>query len=553
MEKLINLIFGNSLPMVEEIYSKYPPRNLLPEQKVTRIAPSPTGFVHLGTIYMGLICERVAHRSNGVFFVRIEDTDTKREVEGSADTLAKTFIKYNIIADEGMISGDKSIGNYGPYKQSERKHIYKAFARDLMKQNMAYPCFCGEEELENIVSQQKAQNCSRLGYYGGWAKYRNFPIEEAIKKIENGDEYVIRFRSDGNFNKKIVINDVLKGNVEFPENDLDIVLIKRDGLPTYHFAHVVDDFLMGTNLVSRGDEWLPSTPLHLQLFHAMRWRSPKYAHISPIMKMDNGGKRKLSKRKDLESNVEYFDELGYPKESVIEYLMNLANSNFEDWRKQNPQESYLNFPFDIKKMNTSGALFDFAKLASVSREVVGRMTAQQIYDYTAVWAEKYDERLNKILQNNKEKCLQIFNIERDDSKKVRKDIEKWSDVGGEIMYYFEYDAKKVRKMLNEFDDGDVRYILETFANDYDMGDANDEWFNKIKAIAKTLNYAVDIKEYKNNANVYKGSVSDVAKILRIVVTMKEQSPNLYEIMKIIGGTGVIERLQKVMLLESVVD
>jgi glutamyl-tRNA synthetase len=350
-----------------------------------------------------------------------------------------------------------------------------------------------------------------------------------------------------------VINDVLKGNVEFPENDLDIVLIKRDGLPTYHFAHVVDDFLMGTSLVSRGDEWLPSTPLHLQLFHAMRWRAPKYAHISPIMKMDNGGKRKLSKRKDLESNVEYFDELGYPKESVIEYLMNLANSNFEDWRKQNPRENYLNFPFDIKKMNTSGALFDFAKLASVSREVIGRMTARQIYDYTVIWAEKYDEPLGKILQDNEEKCLQIFNIERDNPKKVRKDIEKWSDVGGEIMYYFEYDAKKVQKMLNEFDNDDVRYILETFADGYGTGDTNDEWFDKIKVIAKTLNYAVDIREYKNNPDVYRGSVSDVAKILRIAVTMREQSPNLYEIMKIIGGMGVIERLKNVLSLESIGD
>lgn len=331
MDILANKVFPENLPSVEDIFNRFPPRNLKPEQRVTRVAPSPTGFVHSGTIYQAIIAERIAHMSNGVFIVRIEDTDTKREVKGSADALAKTFQKYGIIPDEGMISGDEFIGNYGSYKQSERKEIYHVFIKDLLKRGLAYPCFCTEEELENIVNQQKAQNCPKLGYYGGWAKYRNFPVEEAIKKIDAGEEYVIRIKSNGNSNKKVVVNDLIKGNVEFPENDQDVVIMKRDGLPTYHFAHVIDDFLMGTTIASRGDEWLPSVPLHLQLFKIMGWKPPRYAHIAPIMKIDKtGSKRKLSKRKDPEANVEFYDKEGYPINAVIEYLMNLANSNFED-------------------------------------------------------------------------------------------------------------------------------------------------------------------------------------------------------------------------------
>jgi glutamyl-tRNA synthetase len=300
---------------------------------------------------------------------------------------------------------------------------------------------------------------------------------------------------------------------------------------------------MGVTLVTRGDEWLPSTPLHLQLFHAMNWTPPRYAHISPIMKVDNGGKRKLSKRKDSESNIEYFDQLGYPKESVLEYLLNLANSNFEDWRKQNPEESYLNFPFDLKKMNGSGALFDFVKLNSVSREVIGRMSAQQIYDASKAWAEKYEGSLLKILQENREKCLKILNIERENPKKVRKDIERWSDVSDEITYYFVHDKEKIRNMLREFNKDKTELILNSFTETYDPNDPNEEWFEKIKIIAKGLNYATNIKDYKNNPNKFEGSVSDVAKIIRIAITGKEQSPNLYEIMKIIGKEEIKKRLK----------
>lgn len=541
MEDLIKLIFGENLPSRENIFNKYKTRNLKNGQKVTRFAPSPTGFIHIGNLYSALVNERVAHISDGIFFLRIEDTDEKREIEGAVNKIINALEYFDIKYDEGT-DGINEIGNYAPYKQSDRKEIYKVFIKDLMERGMAYPCFCTEEELENIIKQQKAQNCSRLGYYGNWAKYRNLPIEESIKRIKNGEEYVIRFRSNGNFNKNIVVNDIIRGNTEFPENELDIVIMKKNGLPTYHFAHVVDDFLMGTTTVIRGDEWLPSLPLHIQLFQAMKWKAPKYAHISPLLKIENGAKRKLSKRKDPEANIEYFDQLGYPKESVIEYLLNLANSSFEGWRKQNPEKSYSEFPFDIKKMNVSGALFDFIKLDSVSREVISKMNKQEVYNNVLNWSKKYDKQLESMLSNNKERCLEIFGIERENTKKVRKDIAKWSDTKQEILYFFELDEKEIRKKLEYIDLEEVRKISRNFSDIYDIKDEHDLWFEKLKRIARNLGYADNIKDYKENPGLYKGNISDVAKVLRILVTGREQSPDLCIIMKILGSDETKRRL-----------
>lgn len=541
MEDLIKLMFGENLPSRENIFNKYKTRNLKNGQKVTRFAPSPTGFIHIGNLYSALVNERVAHISDGIFFLRIEDTDEKREIEGAVNKIINALEYFDIKYDEGT-DGINEIGNYAPYKQSDRKEIYKVFIKDLMERGMAYPCFCTEEELENIIKQQKAQNCSRLGYYGNWAKYRNLPIEESIKKIKNGEEYVIRFRSNGNFNKNIVVNDIIRGNTEFPENELDIVIMKKNGLPTYHFAHVVDDFLMGTTTVIRGDEWLPSLPLHIQLFQAMKWKAPKYAHISPLLKIENGAKRKLSKRKDPEANIEYFDQLGYPKESVIEYLLNLANSSFEGWRKQNPEKSYSEFPFDIKKMNVSGALFDFIKLDSVSREVISKMNKQEVYNNVLNWSKKYDKQLESMLSNNKERCLEIFGIERENTKKVRKDIAKWSDTKQEILYFFELDEKEIRKKLEYIDLEEVRKISRNFSDIYDIKDEHDLWFEKLKRIARNLGYADNIKDYKENPGLYKGNISDVAKVLRILVTGREQSPDLCIIMKILGSDETKRRL-----------
>ncbi len=543
LEILANKVFKEKLPSIEEIYNRYPSRNLKPEQRVTRVAPSPTGFVHIGTIYAGLIAERIAHTTNGIFIIRIEDTDTKREVKGSADALAKTFQKYGLTPDEGMISGDEFIGNYGSYKQSERKEIYHTFIKDLIKKGLAYSCFCTEEELENIVNQQKAQNCPKLGYYGMWAKYRNFPIEEAIKKIDAGEEYVIRIKSNGDSNKKIVVNDLIKGNVEFPESDQDIVIMKRDGLPTYHFAHIIDDFLMGTTIASRGDEWLPSVPLHLQLFKIMKWKAPRYAHIAPIMKIDEtGSKRKLSKRKDPEANVEFYDKEGYPIQSVIEYLMNLANSNFEDWRKQNPTKDYKEFPFSINKLGVSGALFDFAKLASVSKEVIGRMSVDEIIKLSSEWAEKYDAELFKLMSDNKDYVRKILNIERDNPKKVRKDIVKWSDMKNEISYFFDLDTSLVKEKLSTLGTDLVNSVLSSFKKVYNENDDNQQWFDKVKVISEDLGYTSNMKEYKQNPNAYKGTVADIAKILRIAITGREQSPDLCSVMKVLGKDGVTKRL-----------
>lgn len=547
LDILADKVFKEDLPNVEDIYNKYVPRNLKSEQKITRVAPSPTGFVHLGTMYQALINERVAHTTGGIFYVRIEDTDTKREVDGSADALAKAFQKYGIFADEGMISGDTFIGNYGSYKQSERKEIYHVFIKDLIKRGLAYPCFCTEEELEVMVNQQKAQNCQKLGYYGMWAKYRTYPAEESIKRIEQGEDYVIRIKSNGNSSKKIVINDVIKGNVEFPESDLDIVIMKKDKLPTYHFAHVIDDFLMGTNLVIRGDEWLPSLPLHLQLFKIMGWKAPRYAHVAPICKLDdNGNKRKLSKRKDPESNINYFEEDGYPTLAVIEYLMNLANSNFEDWRKQNPTKDYKEFNFSINKMGTSGALFDFIKLASVSKEVIGRMSVEEIFNLSLKWAEKYDNSLFELMSKNTEYVKRILNVERDNPKKIRKDIVKWSDLKYEISYFFKLDKEIIEEKLSIFDSELVKNVLNSFKETYSENDDNQTWFEKIKVISEKLGYATNLKDYKENPANYNGTVSDIATILRIAITGRERSPDLCSIMKVLGKEKVIDRLNAII-------
>lgn len=542
INKLINLIFKENLPTVNEIYNKYSYRNLKNEQKITRIAPSPTGYIHIGTVYMALICETIAHQSKGIFFLRIEDTDEKREVIGIAEKIPAYLKKYNILFDEGYNDDGKNLGIYGPYKQSERKNIYKVFIKELLQNDQAYPCFCSEEELDNIIIQQKAQNCQRLGYYGNWAKYRNFPIEESIKKIENGEKYVIRFKSPGNFNKKIAINDSLKGIVEFPENDLDIVILKKNDLPTYHFAHVVDDHLMGTNLVLRGDEWLPSLPLHIQLFQSLKWKAPQYAHISPILKLDGNGKRKLSKRKDPEANIDYFEELGYPKESLMEYLLNLANSNFEDWRKQNPTKHYKEFQLSLKKMNTSGALFDFVKLSSISRDLIGKMSAEDIYNQVIVWSEKFNSNLFDLFKNHKMKILEILNIERDDPKKIRKDIVKWNEIEEEIKYFFSIEENNIKDSLQNVNLDNIKEITKFFIENYNDKDSNEEWFNKVKIITEQLNYAVNMKDFKTNPQNYKGSIADIANILRIIITGKKQSPNLYYIMKILGKNECIKRL-----------
>ena len=540
---LANAIFpeAKDIAYYEE---KYPARNLKEGAIVTRFAPSPTGFVHIGGLYQSLIARKLADQTEGVFLLRIEDTDQKREVENGITDIVQSLDRFGIDPDEGMISETEGKGNYGPYRQSMRKEIYQSYAKYLIEQGKAYPCFCTPEDLEEM--REKQENAKiRPGYYGVWAKCRNITVEEAIEKINNGEKYIVRFKSPGREDRKIKHHDVIKGNVDFPENDQDIVIIKADGLPTYHFAHAVDDHLMRTTHVIRGDEWLSSVPLHLQLFHELGFKPPKYAHIAPIMKNDNGNKRKLSKRKDPEAAVSYYDEMGIPKEAVNEYLLNIANSNFENWRRANKDKSIDEFELQLNKMSVSGALFDMVKLLDVGKTVISKFTAEEVYENAFKWAKTYDKELEDMLQD-KEYALKIFGIERG-NKKPRKDIAKWSDVKENIEYM--YDDKFLAKeqeypyqVINEKEDVDkiLNLYMEKY---YDENDDKQQWFDKIKELAGELGYAKEVKEYKANPDSYKAHVGDVSTVLRVALTGRTNTPDMYEIMQVLGKDSIEKRLE----------
>ena len=542
---LANLIFpeAKDISYYEE---KYPERNLKEGAIVTRIAPSPTGFVHIGGLYQGLIAKKLAKQTEGVFFVRIEDTDQKRQVENGTLEIITSLNNFGFEPDEGMINETEFKGNYGPYKQSLRKEIYQAYAKYLIEQGKAYPCFCSQEELEEIRQKQEVAKI-RPGYYGVWAKCRNLTVEEMAEKIKAGEKYIIRFKSPGREDRKIKHHDIIKGNVDFPENDQDIVIIKADGLPTYHFAHAIDDHLMRTTHVIRGDEWLSSVPLHLQLFHELGFKAPKYAHISPIMKNDNGNKRKLSKRKDPEAAVSYYVELGIPKEAVNEYLLNIANSNFENWRRANKEASIDEFELQLNKMSVSGALFDMVKLLDVGKNVISKFTAEEVYNQSLAWAEVYDKDLAEILKKDKEYALKVFGIERG-NKKPRKDIAKWSDVRENIEYMYDemFDSKKQNyeyQVISEKED--IEKILKLYIEKYyDDNDDKQTWFDKIKELSGEMGYAKEVKEFKENPGKYKAHVGDVSTVLRVALTARTNTPDMYEIMKILGKDKIRARFEK---------
>ena len=540
---LANAIFPDAkdIAYYEE---KYPERNLKEGAIVTRFAPSPTGFVHIGGLYQSLIARKLANQTEGVFLLRIEDTDQKREVENGITDIVQSLDRFGIEPDEGMISETEGKGNYGPYRQSMRKEIYQSYAKYLIEQGKAYPCFCTPEDLEEM--REKQENAKiRPGYYGVWAKCRHITVEEAIKKINNGEKYIVRFKSPGREDRKIKHHDVIKGNVDFPENDQDIVIIKADGLPTYHFAHAVDDHLMRTTHVIRGDEWLSSVPLHLQLFHELGFKAPKYAHIAPIMKNDNGNKRKLSKRKDPEAAVSYYDEMGIPKEAVNEYLLNIANSNFENWRRANKDKSIDEFELQLNKMSVSGALFDMIKLLDVGKTVISKFTAEEVYESAFNWAKTYDKELEDMLQD-KEYALKIFGIERG-NKKPRKDIAKWSDVKENIEYmyddkFFAKEQEYPYQVINEKQD--VNKILDLYMEKYyDENDDKQQWFDKIKELAGELGYAKEVKEYKANPDAYKAHVGDVSTVLRVALTGRTNTPDMYEIMQVLGKESIEQRFE----------
>ena len=540
-KELANLIFPDvkDYTYYEE---KYPERNLPEGAVVTRYAPSPTGVVHIGGLYQSLIAKIIANKTQGVFFVRIEDTDQKREIENGAEQILLSLKDYGLSPDETMGLDGNDIGNYGPYMQSKRKDIYQSYAKRLIEEGNAYPCFCSSEDLDKIrADQEKAKE--RTGYYGKWTKCRNMPVDMAIEKIKNGDPYIIRFKSPGNPDKKIKHKDVIKGSIDFPENDQDIVIIKSDGLPTYHFAHAVDDHLMHTNLVIRGDEWVASVPLHLQLFYVLGFKAPKYAHIAPIMKEDNGAKRKLSKRKDPEAAVGYYKEEGIPKQSVNEYLLNIANSNFEIWRKQNPLKPMNEFDFDLKKMGVSGALFDMVKMLDVSKNVISKYSAEEVYNAALEWAKEYDEELCQML-SNKEYSLKVLGIERGNAK-PRKDIAKWSDVK-DIIYYM-YSDKFNKNEEFEYqkinDKSEIEKIVKLyFEKYYDESDDKQTWFDKMKDLAEELGYAREVKEFKANPDAYKGHVGDISTVIRITLTGRSNTPDLYEIMQVLGKEELLKRI-----------
>ncbi|MBO6244079.1 MAG: glutamate--tRNA ligase [Clostridia bacterium] len=540
---LANLIFpdAKNISYYEE---KYPERNLKEGAIVTRYAPSPTGVMHIGGLYQALVAIKVTQQTKGVFFLRIEDTDQKREVENGISNIVGSMKEFDMMPDEGMISETEEIGNYGPYKQSLRKEIYQAYAKYLIEQGKAYPCFCSSKEVDEIRKKQEAAKI-RPGYYGVWAKCRNITVEEAAEKIKNGETYVIRFKSPGREDRKIKHHDIIKGNVDFPENDQDIIIIKGDGLPTYHFAHAVDDHLMRTTHVIRGDEWLSSIPLHLQLFRELGFRAPKYAHIAPIMKNDNGNKRKLSKRKDPEAAVSYYEEVGIPVEAVKEYLLNIANSNFENWRRQNKDKTMNEFEFQLNKMSVSGALFDMVKLLDVGKTVISKFTAEKVYNEALNWAKKHDEELVNML-SDKEYSLKVLGIERG-NKKPRKDISKWSDVKENISYmyddvFYKEENNYPYQVIN--DKNEVDKILTLYIEKYyDDNDDKDTWFNKIKELSGELGYAKEVKEFKANPEKYKAHVGDVSTVLRVALTRRTNTPDMYEIMKILGKDRMAKRFE----------
>lgn len=547
LTKLANIIFPQIEKTPQDYINHYVKRDLPEGAMVTRYAPSPTGFQHIGGVFAALVAERVATQSGGVFYLRIEDTDQKREVEGAITDTIKTMQKYGMHFTEGMTGDDTSIGAYGPYKQSEREAIYKAFAKDMISKGLAYPCFATPEELNALRERQVAEKVTP-GYYGEYATYRNLTPEEAIAKIESGEQYIIRLKSPGNPEKRVEFHDLIKGDTSFPENNQDIVIIKGDGLPTYHFAHVVDDALMRTTHVTRGEEWLSSLPIHVQLFEMLGCERPQYGHIPTVMKMDGESKRKLSKRKDAESAVTYYDEEGYPVESVVEYLLNIINSTFEAWRTENPTADYKTFPVVLDKMSKSGALFDIIKLNDVSKDVISKMPGTEVYDKYTAWAKVYDQEMYTLVTENEAMAKAIFSIDKE-GPKPRKDFAKWSDVKEKIVYFFDtfFNAETAEQveLPKTVSLETAKEIIEAYAASYNHSlTSQEEWFEALKTLALELGYCANRKEYKANPEQYKGMISDVAGAVRAAVTHRSNTPDLYIIMQILGEENVNKRFKE---------
>lgn len=538
-KKIADLIFKDVDKTTEYYENLYPARDLPEGARVTRFAPSPTGYLHFGGLYASFASKLTAESTGGVFMLRIEDTDKKREVEDGVSGIVKGLEAFGVTPDEGVTGFDCENGQYGPYTQSHRREIYRTFAKKLMEEGKAYPCFCTPEDLDEIRAQQENEDIK--GYYGSYAKCRDLTDEEIAKKIEKGVPFTVRLRSTGDIQRKIKFDDLIKGKIEMSENVNDVVILKADGIPTYHFAHAVDDHLMRTTHVVRGDEWIASVPLHLELFRALGFKPVKYAHIAPIMKEENGGKRKLSKRKDPEANVSYYIEKGYPEESVKEYMLTILNSNFEDWRRANKTEDIIEFPFNLKKMSVSGALFDMVKLNDVSKNVISVMTAEKVYGLVTDWAKEYDKEIYSLFSENPEKAKAILNIDRENPK-PRKDIACFDEVRQYVAFFYNSLYTPDFSLPEHINKADAVEILTKYKELYSQSDSKDDWFNKIKDLCTQCGYTPNVKEYKQNPDGFKGHVGDVSTVIRIAVTSRTNTPDLYYIMQILGKDEVLTRI-----------
>jgi len=541
-QALANLLFPNVIETCEEVEARFPARQLPEGAVVSRMAPSPTGFVHLGNLVQGTISERMSHQSNGVLFLRVEDTDAKREVPGAVEVLINTLEHYSIQFDEGAtIEGDK--GDYGPYRQRQRASIYHVFAKKLVAEGQAYPCFCTEDELAAMREKQEAQKVN-FGYYGEFAMWRDRPIEDIQAQLSAGNPWVLRFRSTGSIENQFKFDDLVKGKLTITENDIDHVLLKSDGIPTYHFAHAVDDHLMHTTHVVRGDEWLATLPFHIQLFKALGFKLPKYVHIGPLMKMDGTSKRKLSKRKDPELALTYYKAEGFPIAAVREYIMTILNSNFEDWRRANPDADIDTFKFSPKKLNPAGSLFDYAKLTDVSKNVISKMDAETVYGLLLEWAKEFDPDFGAKLASDPAYAKSILAIGRG-GKKPRKDIAVWTEAKPYMGFF--YDEYLEAPVFNEkFSADTVKTALAKFLEKFDIADDASVWFEKVKEITVEMGFTTDMKAYKANPDAFPGTVADISTFIRQATTGKTNSPDLYTVMQILGYDRTVARIKAVM-------
>ena len=538
---LAELLFPESTLTREDIEARYPERDLPEGAFVTRIGPSPTGFVHLGNLYNAVIAERIAHQSGGVFYLRIEDTDSKREVEGAVETLINAMAYFGVTFDEGA-TADGDNGKYGPYRQRQRKEIYHVFAKELVQRGLAYPCFLTAEEIDAIREQQTA-NKENPGIYGKYAeKSRSLTLEQIGENIKAGKEWVLRFKGTET-DEHITVEDAIRGKLEMPRNSMDFVLLKSDGIPTYHFAHVIDDHFMRSTHVIRGEEWISSLPMHVELFNTLGWKQPIYCHTATLMKLENGSKRKLSKRKDPELALTYYQQEGICPEAVWEFLLTLLNSNFEEWRIANPETDFHDFPYTIEKMSISGALVDMDKLRDISKNVICRMSAQQVFDGWKDWCEEYNAEYADLIKKYPERTLAAINVGRGGAK-PRKDIETWKQACDFMSFYYDETFKVSDPMPEECDDETRKLFFAKYLESYDHADDSSEWFAKVKVITEELGFAVKPKDYKKNPDQFKGSIVHITNMLRIALTGHANAPDIWEVSHVLGEDIVRARMDR---------